>query len=63
MITIQNLEINFDVEGDDDEQAFARLFSEYIRKWATQVQQQREADQDAQREGSLVNTPNGDGRW
>ena len=63
MITIQNLDIHFDVEGDDDEQALARLFSEYIRKWATQVQQQREADQDAQREGSLVNTSNGDGRW
>ncbi len=39
MITIQNLEIRFDVEGDDDRQAFAKLFNEFIKKWAAQAEE------------------------
>lgn len=54
MITIQNLEIQFDVEGDDDEQTFARLFNEFIRKWAAQAEQQRKIDAEASRERSLT---------
>ncbi len=33
MVTIQNLEVRFDVEGDSDEQVFARLFEHHIRRW------------------------------
>ena len=46
MITIQNLEIRFDVEGDDDRDAFARMFNEFIARWSNefQQQQQREAE-------------------
>ncbi|HEX5736454.1 MAG TPA: hypothetical protein VF131_26725 [Blastocatellia bacterium] len=33
MVTIQNLEVRFDVEGESDEAVFARLFEKYIRTW------------------------------
>jgi hypothetical protein len=33
MVTIQNLEVHLDVEGDSDEAVFSRLFDKYIRKW------------------------------
>jgi hypothetical protein len=32
MVTIGNLEVNFDVEGESDEITFARLFEKYDRK-------------------------------
>lgn len=34
MITIENLEVQFDVEGDGDEQVFISLFNRYIQEWA-----------------------------
>jgi hypothetical protein len=33
MVTIQNLEVRLDVEGEGDEAVFSRLFDKYIRKW------------------------------
>jgi hypothetical protein len=42
MITIEHLEVQFDVAGDDDEATFARYFSRYINQWARAEQQQRE---------------------
>jgi hypothetical protein len=35
MVTIQSMEVRFEVEGDGDEQAFARLFERHIRSWAS----------------------------
>jgi hypothetical protein len=32
--TIHNLEVQFDVEGEGDDAAFAKLFEKYIRQWA-----------------------------
>jgi hypothetical protein len=40
MITIEHLEVQFDVAGDDDEAVFARYFSRYINQWARAEQQQ-----------------------
>lgn len=34
MITIHNLEVRFDVEGEGEEAAFARLFEKYINRWS-----------------------------
>lgn len=34
MLTIHNLEVTFDVEGDGDEATFARLFAKHIRQWS-----------------------------
>jgi hypothetical protein len=44
MVTIHNLEVRLDVEGEGDEAVFARLFDKYIRKW------QRVADEARQRQ-------------
>jgi hypothetical protein len=33
MITIHNLEVSFDIEGEGDEAVFARLFEKYIKRW------------------------------
>lgn len=42
MITIEHLEVQFDVAGDDDEAVFARYFGRYINQWARAQQQQME---------------------
>jgi hypothetical protein len=34
MVTIHNLEVSFEVEGEGDEAAFARLFDKYIKRWS-----------------------------
>lgn len=33
MITIQNLEVRFEVEGEGDEAVFSRLFEKNMRRW------------------------------
>ena len=33
MITILNLEVRFEVEGEGDEAVFARLFQKNMRRW------------------------------
>jgi hypothetical protein len=33
VITIHNLEVRMEVEGEGDEAVFARLFDKYIRHW------------------------------
>lgn len=59
MITIQNLEIRFDVEGDDDRQAFAKLFNEFIKKWASQAEEHQAREREAARDRSFSDSPNG----
>jgi len=34
MITIEHLDVQFDVEGDSDEKRFAELFNRYIQSWS-----------------------------
>lgn len=59
MITIQNLEVRFDVEGDDDRQQFARLFNEFIRQWAERANDDQRREQAAADERSLGDRPQG----
>jgi hypothetical protein len=33
MVTIQNLDVQFDVEGDDQEQTFLQLFTRAMAEW------------------------------
>jgi hypothetical protein len=35
-VTIESLEVRFDVEGEGDEAAFAKLFEKFIRQWSRQ---------------------------
>lgn len=41
MVTIQHLEVQFDVHGDDDEQLFIQYFNKYIDRWSQQKDAQR----------------------
>lgn len=41
MITIEHLEVQFDVAGEGDEQVFARYFTRYIDQWSHQERQQQ----------------------
>ncbi len=34
MLTIQNLEVRFDVAADDDSAVFGRLFADHMRRWS-----------------------------
>ncbi|MGI9301125.1 MAG: putative phage tail protein [Gammaproteobacteria bacterium] len=45
MITIEHLEVQFDVEGDSDEQVFARHFARFIEQWA-RAQEQDQAQRE-----------------
>ena len=33
MVTIENLEVQFDVEGEGDEAVFAKLFEQHMRRY------------------------------
>jgi hypothetical protein len=46
MLTIHDLQVHFDVAGDDDTAVFSRMFAEHIKRW----NQARETDQIRRRE-------------
>ena len=58
MITIHNLEVQFEVAGDD-RQRFAQLFKEYIRQWAAEAEARRQRDNRSAQERSLGDDPSG----
>lgn len=53
MVTIQNLEVQFDVEGEGDEAVFARLFEQHMRRWQAAMQQQQERERRMRAESSV----------
>ena len=53
MVTIQNLEVRFDVEGDGDAEVFTRMFNAHIRSWQQQDQDRRTRDRRSAAERSL----------
>ncbi len=55
MITIHNLEVRFEVEGDEKQQ-FARLFEEFIRRWAAETELKKAHEARAGRDRSLAGT-------
>lgn len=44
MLTIHNLEVSFDVEGESDAAVFARLFKEHTRDWEETKTRRRMTD-------------------
>ena len=42
MITIQHLEVQFDVEGGEEEQLFVAYFNKYIEAWSRRRDGQRQ---------------------
>ena len=51
MVTIQNVEVRFDVEGEGDEAVFSRLFEKHMKMWRRleDEAQQRKKMADAER--------------
>jgi hypothetical protein len=57
MVTIQNLEIQFDVEGTSDEAVFARLFEQHLRRHQQGEQVLRERERRLQAECRIDDQP------
>jgi hypothetical protein len=53
MVTINNLEVRFDVEGEGDEATFVRLFEKYIKQWARKQAEAEARERWNKRERSL----------
>jgi len=53
VVTISNLEVNFDVAGEGDEATFARLFEKYVRQWNRKQEEAQERERRAKNERSL----------
>jgi hypothetical protein len=53
MITIHNLEIQFDVEGGDEDEVFKQKFASCIGHWSRESETERMRIQQMQRERSL----------
>lgn len=52
-VTIQHLEIRFDVDGSEEEVAFARLFQKYQGIYARLQREREDADEASERDRSL----------
>jgi hypothetical protein len=53
VVTISNLEVKFDVEGEGDEATFARLFEKYVRQWNRKQEEAKERERRGRDERSL----------
>lgn len=57
MITIQNLEVQFDVEGEGDDAVFAKLFEQHMRRYSRAEQSLRERERRMQAECRVGEQP------
>ena len=57
MVTIHNLEVRLDVEGEGDEAVFCRYFDKYIRKWAKLQEEACKRQKRAEENRSLGDRP------
>ncbi len=53
MLTIHDLQVRFDVAGDEDAAVFGRMFADYIRRWSRAQERERCRLREMQRERSL----------
>jgi len=56
MVTIQNLEVQFDVEGEGDEAVFAKLFEQHMRRYSRMEQLLRDRERRIEAECRLGDT-------
>jgi hypothetical protein len=61
MVTIQKLEVRFDVEGDSEEQMFVEMFNKYIDEWSQRQAAQRQIRHAMQRNRQLGDRPGEEG--
>jgi hypothetical protein len=57
MVTIQNLEVRLEVEGEGDEAVFSRFFDKYIRKWSRLMDEAKARQRQANDNRSLGDQP------
>jgi hypothetical protein len=57
MVTIHNLEVRFDIEGEGDEAAFVRLFEKCIRQWSSKQEEVRWRERMLANERALGDRP------
>ena len=53
MITIENLEVQFDVEGGSEERVFAMYFARFMEQWERQHQQEEALQQRLSRDQQI----------
>ena len=53
MVNINNLEVRFDVDGEGDDAAFARLFEKYIKQWSRQTEEAHDRERRGREERGL----------
>lgn len=56
MLTIHNLEVQFDVEGEGDDAVFARLFEQHMRRYTQAEQTRRERERRLRQDCQLGDT-------
>jgi hypothetical protein len=56
-VTIQHLEVRFDVEANEEEASFVRLFQKYITAFARRQQEQEEANETSEQDRALGDRP------
>jgi hypothetical protein len=61
MITIEHMEVEFEVDGDDAA-VFERMFREHIERWGRTDKQRHEADRRLARSRKIDGTRDGEGR-
>ena len=57
MVTIENLEVQFDVEGEGDEAVFAKLFEQHMRRYSRMEQSLRDRERRMEAECRLGDQP------
>jgi hypothetical protein len=53
MLTIHDLQVHFDVAGDEDAAVFSRMFAEHISRWSRASDLERCRRREMERERSL----------
>jgi hypothetical protein len=60
MVTIHNLEVRLEVEGEGDEAVFTRYFDKYMRKWSRLAEEAKARERQANVHRSLGDRPEQD---
>jgi hypothetical protein len=61
MVTIHNLEVRLDVEGEGDEAIFVKMFDKYIKLWHRRMEEAKRKQKIADEHRSVVATGGQDG--
>jgi len=54
MVTIHNLEVRLDVEGEGDEAVFVKMFDKYIKLWHRRMEEAKRKQKIADEHRSVV---------